>query len=92
MVETKVRNLQMEKQLKLHSVSHTSIRATKGKPQIPRSRLYLKDYQHFPDPWGSSVVSYGVRLLTRTKKSPPVTCDPLTGSVKLGAKSCEELA
>lgn len=36
---------------------------------------------------GSSVVSFDVRVQTRTKKSPPVTCNPLTLSVKLGADS-----
>lgn len=35
-----------------------------------------------------SVVSFDVRVRTSAKKSPPVTWDPLTLSVKLGAESC----
>lgn len=34
------------------------------------------------------VVSFDVRVLTSAKKSPSVTWDPLTLSVKLGAESC----
>ena len=34
------------------------------------------------------MVSFDVTVLTSAKKSPPVTWDPLTLSVKLGGESC----